>query len=100
MAAVFLAGWIVCLGESMAIWHNKWTCLGVVICPRKPHPFGNEYHGACCGLLTIMFVIKMVEGKDAPSVLCQPFVTDADVIFWDGEVHCFGFWLLRFESNN
>jgi hypothetical protein len=36
------------------------------VCPRKPWPFGNEYHTACCGLSGIMFVMEMVEGKDHP----------------------------------
>ena len=73
MAEFFHAAWVVCLDELMSIWHSKWTCPGWVFCPRKPHPFGNEYHSACCGLSTIMFVIEMVEGKDAPSLLCWPF---------------------------
>ena len=75
MANIFLAAWIVCLDESMSIWHNKWTCPGWVFCPRKPHPFGNEYHSACCALSVIMFVIELVEGKDAPAALvrARPF---------------------------
>ena len=42
MANVFLAGWVICLDESMSIWHQRWTCPGWIFCPRKPHPFGNE----------------------------------------------------------
>jgi hypothetical protein len=26
MAKIFLAAWVVCLDESMSIWHNRWTC--------------------------------------------------------------------------
>eukprot|EP00804_Cyclotella_cryptica_P001269 CCRYP_012764-RA/>CCRYP_012764-RA protein AED:0.37 eAED:0.03 QI:0/0/0/0.5/1/1/4/0/472 len=48
MAEAFSPGWILCLDESMSIWHSRWTCPGWVFCPRKPHPFGNEYHSACC----------------------------------------------------
>ena len=44
MAEAFSPGWVVCLDESMSIWHSRWTCPGWVFCPRKPHPFGNEYH--------------------------------------------------------
>ena len=33
---------------------------------QKPHTSGNEYHMACCGLLIILFMIEMVEGRDAP----------------------------------
>ena len=69
MALKFVAAWVMCLDESMSIWHNRWTCPGWIFCPRKPHPFGNEYHTACCGLSTILFVIEMVEGRDAPPEL-------------------------------
>jgi len=66
MAKIFLSAWVVCLDESMSIWHNRWTCPGWVFCPRKPHPFGNEYHTACCGLSGILFSMELVEGKDHP----------------------------------
>ena len=66
MAAIFLARWVICLDESMLIWHNKWTCPGWIFCPRKPHSFGNEYHKACCGLSNIMVLIELVEGKYVP----------------------------------
>ncbi|KAL7549033.1 hypothetical protein ACHAWF_012294, partial [Thalassiosira exigua] len=56
----------------MSIWHNRWTCPGWVFCPRKPHPFGNEYHSAYCGITGIMFVIELVEGKDRPRELGVP----------------------------
>ncbi len=66
MAAIFLAGWVICLDESMSIWHNKWTCPGWIFCLRKPHPFGNKYHTACCAVSNIMVLIELVEGEDAP----------------------------------
>ena len=66
MARSFVPGWILCLDESMSIWFNRWTCPGWVFCPRKPHPFGNEYHTACCGLTGILFSLELVEGKDRP----------------------------------
>ena len=53
----------------MSGWLNKWTCPGWVFCPRKPHPFGNEYHTICCGLSGILFDMEMVEGKDQPKEL-------------------------------
>jgi hypothetical protein len=28
MASIFLCAWVICLDESMSIWHNKWTCPG------------------------------------------------------------------------
>ncbi len=35
--------WLNCLDESMSLWLNKF-CPGYMCVPRKPHPFGNEYH--------------------------------------------------------
>ncbi len=66
MKNIFLASWVICLDESISIWHNQWTCPGWVFCPRKPHPFGNKYHTACCGMSGILFSVEMVEGKDHP----------------------------------
>lgn len=60
----FVSRWINCLDESMMIWFNKWTCPGWIFCPRKPHPYGNEWHSMCCGLSSILFVVLLVEGKD------------------------------------
>ncbi len=62
----FIAGWVLCLDESMSIWLNRWTCPGWIFFPQKPHPFRNEYHTACYGLLGILFSIELVEGKNAP----------------------------------
>jgi hypothetical protein len=70
----FIAGWILCLDESMSIWLNRWTCPGCIFCPRKPYPFGNEWHTACCGLSGIMISIELVEGKDAPPEIQVPNV--------------------------
>lgn len=69
MREAFTAGWINCLDESMSIWTNKWTCPGYVFCPRKLHPFGNEYYTISCGLCGILFAMEMVEGKDRPCEL-------------------------------
>jgi hypothetical protein len=63
MAAVFIPSWIVCLDESMSIWLSRWTCPGCFFCPRKPHPFGNEYHTICCGDSGILFDLEIVEGR-------------------------------------
>ena len=35
--------------------------------PRKPWPFGNEYHTVCCSLSGILWQMELVEGKDSPS---------------------------------
>jgi hypothetical protein len=66
MRTIFSALWALCLDKSISIWFSQWTCPGWVFCPCKPHPFGNEYHTACCGLPGIMFSMEMVEGKDHP----------------------------------
>lgn len=44
MTTNFTSSWIICLDESMSPWTNCWTCPGYMYVPRKPHPFGNEYH--------------------------------------------------------
>ena len=71
MSQNFVPSWVSCLDESMSIWFNRYTCPGWVFCPRKPHPYGNEYHSICCGLSGIMFAIEIVEGKDHPKELEQ-----------------------------
>ena len=59
--------WLSCLDESMNSWLNKF-CPGFMTLPRKPHPFGNEYHSIADGDggKPIMWRIKIVEGKDRP----------------------------------
>ena len=69
MATVFSPGWMTCLDESMSIWTNMWTCPGWMVVPRKPHPFGNEWHTICCGICGILFHVEVVEGKDRPPQL-------------------------------
>jgi Transposase IS4 len=67
MGLNFKPGWISCLDESMMVWTNEYTCPGFMFVPRKPHPFGNEWHSICCGLSSIMFEVELVEGKDRPT---------------------------------
>ena len=59
--------WLNCLDESMSSWLNKF-CPGFMCVPRKPHPFGNEYHSIADGDdgKSIMWRVKLVEGKDRP----------------------------------
>ena len=47
-AEQYCTGWWNCLDESMSVWQNTF-CPGVLCVPRKPHPFGNEYHSICDG---------------------------------------------------
>jgi len=65
----FIPGWICCLDESMSKWVNQFTCPGFMVVPRKPWPFGNEYHTIACGVSGVMFGIELVEGKDRPPEL-------------------------------
>ena len=66
MTSVFLSSWAICLDESMYIWYSRWTCPGWIICPQKPHPFGNECHTACCALSGILFIVELAEGNAHP----------------------------------
>ena len=69
MTSVFLCGWIACFYESISVWLNRFSCPGWMVVPRKPHPFGNEYHTICCCLCGILFSLEIVEGKDRAGVL-------------------------------
>jgi Transposase IS4 len=66
MSHNFSPGWISCLDESMSVWTNMFTCPGFMFVPRKPHPYGNEWHSICCGLSGLMFAVELVEGRDRP----------------------------------
>ena len=68
----FIPSFMTCLDESMVAWLNKWTCPGWVHLPRKPHPFGNEYHTIACAATHIIFHVELVEGKDRPLQLPVP----------------------------
>ena len=37
--------------------------------PRKPHPFGNEYHKIACDKSKVIYNVGIVEGKDQPIVM-------------------------------
>ena len=74
MAEEYVAGWWNCLDESMSVFNNPY-CPGWMVVPRKPHPFGNEYHSICDGNIDddlnncgnpIMWRIELQEGKDRP----------------------------------
>lgn len=73
MSEVFSPSWVCCLDESMSTWINQYTCPGFMFVPRKPWPFGNEYHTICCGVSGILFGIELVEGKDQPQQIQQPY---------------------------
>ena len=56
----------------MSVWFNRWTCPGWMFVPRKPHPFGNEYHTLCDGMWGVLYHLELVEGKHRLSELPQP----------------------------
>ncbi|KAL7475080.1 hypothetical protein ACHAW6_001012 [Cyclotella cf. meneghiniana] len=60
----YLPSWINVLDESMNTWLNKYAP-GFMCVPRKPHPFGNEYHSIADGDdgKPIMW-----QGKDRPKL--------------------------------
>jgi hypothetical protein len=65
----YTPSWLNCLDESMNTWLNKY-CPGFVVVPRKPHPFGNEYHtiANCDKGCPIMWRVLLREGKDRPKL--------------------------------
>ena len=73
MTEQFTPSWVSCLDESMSTWTNKYSCPGWMFVPRKPWPFGNEYHMVCCSLSGILWQMELMEGKDAPSQLVPKF---------------------------
>ena len=64
MKEEYILSWVSCLDKSISIWFNRWTCPGWMFVPRKPHPFGNEYHTITNGCSGITFDTEVVEGKD------------------------------------
>jgi hypothetical protein len=66
MEIIFIPSFISCLDESMSKWLNQFTCPGFMVVPRKPWPFGNEWHSICCGKSGVMYAIELVEGKSEP----------------------------------
>ena len=63
MTEQFTPSWVSCLDESMSTWTNKYSCPRSMFVPRKPWPFGNEYHTLCCSLSGILWQMELVEGK-------------------------------------
>ena len=73
MAENFSPSWVTCLDESMSKWLNKYTCPGFMVVPRKPWPFGNEWHSISCAKSGVMFAVELREGKDQPSDIPKSF---------------------------
>ena len=64
MAHNFSPSWISAIDESMSKWVSEYTCPGFMSVPRKPQPFGNEYHDAGCADSDIIWQVDLREGKD------------------------------------
>ena len=61
MTEQFTPSWVSCLDKTMSTWTNKYSCPGWMFVPRKPWPFGNEYHTVCCSLSGILWQMELVE---------------------------------------
>ena len=66
MSKNFSPSWINTIDESISKWINEFTCPGFMYVPRKPWPFGNEYHDAGCADSDIIWQVDLREGKDCP----------------------------------
>ena len=64
MANNFVPSWINCIDKSRSKWVNEYTCPGFMFVPRKPWPFGNEYHDAGYADSDIIFAVELCKGKD------------------------------------
>ena len=80
MMEQFTPSWANCLDESMSTWTNKYSCPGWMFVPRKPWPFGNEYHSVCCSLSGILWQMELVEGKDSPSQIVPKFSNEGKTV--------------------
>ena len=107
MIEQFTPSWVSCLDEPMSTWMNKYSCPGSMFVPRKPWPFGNEYHTVCCSLSGIPWQMELIKGKDSPSEIItkynnqgktvglllhvlEPILTRGDVVILDS-----GFCMLK-----
>ncbi len=63
---------------GLFVWTSPWAfglTAGPVpdcFCPRKLHPFGNEYHTICCDITGILSDFEMVKGTDRPPQMILP----------------------------
>ena len=61
--------WKNCLDESMSKWLDEYTCPGFMFVPRKPWPFGNEWHDIGYADINVIWQLEIGEGKDQPHEL-------------------------------
>jgi hypothetical protein len=61
-----------CIDKSISVWFSEYICPGWMFVPPKLHPFGYEYHNACCGRSGILLALELMEGKDQPWQLDKP----------------------------
>eukprot|EP00549_Striatella_unipunctata_P017315 CAMPEP_0118690650 /NCGR_PEP_ID=MMETSP0800-20121206/10236_1 /TAXON_ID=210618 ORGANISM="Striatella unipunctata, Strain CCMP2910" /NCGR_SAMPLE_ID=MMETSP0800 /ASSEMBLY_ACC=CAM_ASM_000638 /LENGTH=192 /DNA_ID=CAMNT_0006588329 /DNA_START=370 /DNA_END=947 /DNA_ORIENTATION=- len=72
MSKCFSSGWMTCLDKYMSPWMSQFTCPGFMFVPRKPWPFGNEWHTIACGHSNVLFQVELVKGKDFPKEQPMP----------------------------
>ena len=70
MSEEFNPSWINVLDKIIMEWFNKYAPGFMCIGP-KTHPFGNERHTVCCGLMSILWRDYIVEGKCRPQKIGQ-----------------------------
>ena len=80
MTEQFTPSWVSSLDESMSTWTNKYSCPGLMFVPCNPWPFGNEYHTVCCSLSGILWLMEIMEGKDAPSHIVPKFINQGKTV--------------------
>ena len=80
MTEQFTPSWVSCLDESMSTWTNKYSCPGWMFVPRKPWPFGNEYHTVCCSLSGTLWQMELAEGKDYTSEIIPKFYNQGKTV--------------------
>ena len=87
MTEQFTPSWLSCLDESMSPWTNKYSCPGWIFVPRKPWPFGNEYHMVCCSL-SVFFGRwnssrgRILHQKSSPNSTIKEKLLDCCFVCW------------------
>ena len=66
MEARFDPSWVSVLDESIQWCINLYNLPGCIFVPRKPHPFGNQYHTIACDETKVVYNFYIVEDKDQP----------------------------------
>ena len=60
----FTPAWVSCLYNSISKWLNKYMCPGSMCVPRKPWPFGKEYHAIAWDFVRVLYKMDIVKVRD------------------------------------